>query len=187
MRQLVLAVALLVPLAVDTFAMAAALAVAGLGPQERRRVSAVFAAFEAGMPVAGVLVGGVAGRFIGAWAGYGGIAFLVLAGVLLLRADDDRESRLPALLAHARGLALLDLGLAISVDELTVGLSAGLLGLPLVVVVPWLGVQAYIATRAGFRIGGHLSEVARERSERAAGVVLLLVAGVLLAVRLLGL
>ena len=52
-------------------------------------------------------------------------------GLLLLRPgkDEDGEERRLRLLAHARGLAILDLGLGISVDELTIGLSAGLLAL----------------------------------------------------------
>jgi hypothetical protein len=45
-----------------------------------------------------------------------------VAGFLLLRPsqkENDETGRL-RLLAHARGLAILDLGLSISVDELTV-------------------------------------------------------------------
>ncbi len=122
------------PLALDTFALAAALGMAGLESRDRLRVTLVFTAFEAGMPIAGMLIGSVAGAFLGAWAGYGGIAFLFVAGLLLLRPgkeESDETGRL-RLLAHARGLAILDLGLSISVDELTVGLSAGLLGLSIV-------------------------------------------------------
>jgi len=181
-RQLLLTAGLLLPLALDTFALAAALGVAGLEKQDRLRVALVFTVFEAGMPIAGILVGRVAGNLIGAWAGYGGILFLLLAGVLLLRPDDERRLQL---LAHAHGLAIIDLGLGISVDELTVGLSAGLLGLPIAVTIVWITVQAFVAAQVGLRFGARIGEEIRERSEQAAGVALIAVALVLLALKLL--
>jgi putative Mn2+ efflux pump MntP len=161
--------------------------VAGLEKQDRLRVALVFTVFEAGMPIAGILIGRVAGNLIGRWAGYGGIVFLVIAGLLLLRPsknEDDEAGRL-RLLAHARGLAILDLGLGISVDELTVGLSAGLLALPLALTVIWIAVQAFIATQVGLRFGAGIGEEIRERSEQASGVALIGVALVLLVLKLL--
>ena len=176
----------MLPLALDTFALAAALGMAGLERRDRLRVTLVFTAFEAGMPIAGMLAGRAAGAFLGAWAGYGGIAFLLLAGAHLLRPgqkDGDEAGRL-RLLAHARGLAVLDLGLSISVDELTIGLSAGLLGLSILLTVLWIGVQAFVATQLGLRLGGRLGEEFRERAEWAAGAALIAVALVLLALKL---
>lgn len=138
------------------------------------------------MPIAGILVGRAAGALIGEWAGYGGIAFLVVAGLLMVRpGGEEAEDRRLRLLAHARGLAVLDLGLSISVDELTIGLSAGLLGLSIVVTVAWVAVQALLATQLGLRFGSRIGEVARERSERVAGVALIAIAAVLLVLRLL--
>src|SRR5437660_12762676 len=138
------------------------------------------------MPIAGILVGRIVGNLIGAWAGYGGIVFLFVAGFLLLRPgqDDENEQNRLRLLALARGLAILDLGLSISVDELTVGLSAGLLGLPVALTVIWIAIQAFVATQAGLRFGERVGEKVRERSEQAAGVALILVALVLLALKL---
>ena len=186
-RQLLITAGLLLPLALDTFALAAALGMAGLERRDRMRVALVFTVFEAGMPILGLLVGRVAGNLIGAWAGYGGILFLLIAGFLLLgpgQKQDDEGQRL-RLLAHARGLAIIDLGLSISVDELTVGLSAGLLGLSIAVTVIWIAVQAFAAAQIGLRLGARLSEAIRERSEQTAGVALILVALVLLVLKLL--
>ena len=186
-RQLLITAGLLLPLALDTFALAAALGMAGLERRDQLRVALVFTVFEAGMPIAGLLVGRVIGSVIGQWAGYGGILFLLIAGFLLLRSgqrEEDEERRL-RLLAHARGLAIIDLGLSISVDELTVGLSAGLLGLSIALTVIWIAVQAFAAAQLGLRLGARLGEAVRERSEQAAGVVLILVALVLLVLKLL--
>lgn len=168
-------------------AMGAALGVAGLEARNRLRISLVFTLFEAGMPIAGMLVGRVIGGLVGGWAGYGGIALLLLAGFLLLRPgqDDDDDARRLGLLARAQGLAVIDLGLSISIDELTVGVSAGLLAIPLAIAVLWIAVQAFVAAQVGLRLGGRLSEALRERSERIAGLALIAVALVLLTLRLL--
>jgi putative Mn2+ efflux pump MntP len=187
MRQFLITAGLLLPLALDTFALAAALGIAGLEKRDRLRVMLVFTVFEAGMPIVGMLIGRGVGGLIGQWAGYGGILFLVIAGILLLRPDkdEDGESKRLGLLAHARGLAIIDLGLSISVDELTIGLSAGLLGLSIALTVIWIGVQAFLAAQLGLRFGSRLGEEARERSEQIAGIALILVAMLLLVLKLL--
>ena len=186
MRDLFIAAGLLLPLALDTFALAAALGMAGLEARDRLRVALIFTAFEAGMPIAGMLIGRAAGALLGAWAGYGAIAFLLLAGALLLRPgqDEDGETRRLKLLAHARGLAIIDLGLSISVDELTIGLSAGLLGFSILLTVLWIGGQAFVATQVGLRLGSRLGEEFRERAEWVAGVALIVVALILLVLKL---
>jgi len=97
--------------------------------------------------------------------------------------ESDEAGRL-RLLAHARGLAIVDLGLSISVDELTVGLSAGLLGISIVLTVLWVAIQAFVATQLGLRLGGRLGEEVRERAEWVAGVALIVVALILLGLRL---
>jgi putative Mn2+ efflux pump MntP len=176
---------LILPLALDTFAMAAALGIAGIPAERRRRTSLVLAGFEAGMPVVGFLVGGAVGHVIGAFAGWTAIAFLAVAGALMLRpGGEEKEQARLRLLARAQGLAIIDLGLAISVDELAIGFSIGLLGLPLVLAVVWIGVQAFLAAQAGMRVGARLGEELRERAEQLAAVALIAMAAVLLALKL---
>jgi putative Mn2+ efflux pump MntP len=186
-RQVLLTAGLLLPLALDTLALAAALGVAGLEQRDRLRVSLVFTAFEAGMPILGIALGRLIGGVLGTYAGYAGILFLFAAGLILLRPgrDDDDEPKRLRLLAHARGLAIIDLGLSISTDELTIGLSAGLLGLSIAVTVTWIAVQAFVAAQVGLRFGARVGEALRERSEQVAGIALILVALVLLALRAL--
>ena len=188
MRQLLIAAGLLLPLGLDTFALAAALGVAGIGRRERVRVTIVFTSFETGMPIIGILLGRVAGTLLGAWATYAGIAFLVIAGALLLRPgqDEDEEARRMGLLAKASGLAIINLGLAVSIDELTIGLSAGLIGLPVLLTLVWIAVQATLATQVGLQLGSRLGGAVRERAPLIAGVMLIALAGGLLILRVLG-
>ncbi|MDQ6747892.1 MAG: manganese efflux pump MntP family protein, partial [Candidatus Dormibacteraeota bacterium] len=184
-RHVLVLAGLILPLALDTFALAAALGVAGIAPERRQRTSLVLAGFEAGMPIVGFLVGGAVGHLIGYFAGWTAIAFLVVAGALMLRpGDEEKEEGRLRLLAKAQGFAIIDLGLAISVDELAIGFSIGLLGLPLLVAVLWIGVQAFLAAQLGMRIGARLGEELRERAEQLAGVALIAMAGVLVVLKL---
>jgi len=187
-RQLLVTAGLLLPLGLDSFALAAAIGVAGVGKQDRLRVALVFAIFEAGMPILGILAGRVVGALIGEWAGWLAIGILVVAGVLLVRPgkDEEDEERRLQLLSQARGPAIVALGFSISLDELTVGLSAGLLGLSIALTVTWVAIQALIVTQLGLRIGARVGEQLRERAEQAAGGALIGVALLLLALKVLG-
>jgi hypothetical protein len=53
--------------------------------------------------------------------------------------------------------------------------------------VIWIAVQAFLVAQAGMRFGDRVGEELRERSEQAAGVALIAVALILLALKLLGL
>ena len=184
-RHLLLLAGIILPLGLDTFALAAALGVAGIPANRRGSTSLVLAAFEAGMPIVGFLIGGAVGHVIGDFAGWTAIAFLGIAGLFMLRpADEEKEEARLKLLARAQGFAIIDLGLAISVDELAVGFSLGLLGLPLVVAVIWLGVQAFLAAQIGMRVGSRLGAELRERGEQLAGLVLIGMALLLLVLKL---
>jgi putative Mn2+ efflux pump MntP len=147
-------------------------------------MSVTLAAFEGGMPIVGFLVGGAIGQVVGRFAGYTAIVSLALAGALLLRPGDDQaEQRKLRLLARARGLAVIDLGLSISVDELTIGFSLGLLGISLPLAVTWIAIQALIAAQLGMRLGSSLGEELRERAGQVAGVALIGMASLLLVLK----
>src|SRR5438876_11069294 len=99
---------LILPLALDTFALSAALGVAGFPKERRMRTSLILSGFEAGMPIIGFVVGGAVGRVVGYFAGWTAIAFLVVAGVLMLRpGDEEKEQAKLRLLARAQGLAVV--------------------------------------------------------------------------------
>ena len=165
--------ALVLPLGLDTFAVAAALGIAGLAPRERLRVSLLFSAFEAGMPLVGFLAGFAAGAALGSVADLVAIAVLIALGVYLLwpKAESDETGR-ASLLARTHGWAVIGLGVSISLDELAIGFTIGLLKLPIALVVLLIGLQAFLATQLGLRLGSRLGQEVREGAERLAGVAL---------------
>jgi manganese efflux pump family protein len=178
----------LVPLALDTFILSAALGLAGLSKKHRVRTSLILASFEAVMPIVGVVIGRGIGHFVGSFAGYTAAIVIGLAGLLMLRPGkgEDTEAERVKLLAHFQGMAIIDLGISISLDELTIGMSLGLLDVALVYVVIYLGVQAFAAAQLGLWLGSRLSDTLREGAEQLAGVLLLLTALALVALKLTG-
>jgi putative Mn2+ efflux pump MntP len=80
---------------------------------------------------------------------------------------------------------VLGLGVSISIDELAIGFTIGLLHFPVFVVVVLIGAQAFILTQLGIRLGQRIGERIREGAERLAGVALAALGLVLLVEKLI--
>ena len=178
-------IALILPLCLDTFAVAAALGMTRPTGAQRIRFSLLFAAFEGGMPVIGLVVGAGLGRVIGDWSEYVAIAALVGLGAYMLWARDEDEERMQKL-AATRGPAVIALGLSVSLDELAIGFSLGLLNVPIIPAIVLIAAQAFVVSQVGFALGSRVGAPTREGAERLAGAVLLVIAGALLVGRILG-
>jgi putative Mn2+ efflux pump MntP len=177
--------ALLLPLSLDTFAVAAALAAAGLARSQRLRVSLIFAGFETAMPLIGIGVGHAIGHTVGSFADYLASAALIALGAFLLFGDGDDETDTAATLARAHGLAVLALGISISLDELAIGFSIGLLRLPLAWSIGLIAAQALLAAQLGLRLGSRLGDHLRKRAGRFAGLALIVLGVAFLAERII--
>lgn len=177
-------VALVLPLGLDTFAVAAALGALGIARQRRLRISLLFAAFEAGMPLIGLGLGAPLGHAIGSTADFVAIGVLVAFGLYTLLRGEPADERLSELI-EPRGVSALLLGISISLDELAIGFTFGLLRLPAALVIALIALQAFILTQLGLRVGHRLSERLRENAERLAGLALVVLGFVLLGEKLL--
>ena len=175
------------PLGVDSFAVAAALGTAGLTTAaERLRISAIFVAFEAGMPLIGVAAGGGLARLIGAVADYVAAAAVAGLGIFMLFHDTgSAEERQGTRLTSTHGLAILALGISISLDEFAIGFSLGLVRLPVVPVIIAIALVALAASQLGLALGSRTSERFRERAEKLAAIALILLGAYLIAERTL--
>jgi manganese efflux pump family protein len=175
--------ALVVPLGLDTFGVAVALGIAGLPREHRLRVSLLFAAFEAAMPLIGVALGAPLGRAIGSVADYVAVVLIVSLGMYMLLVENDAEDRLLSLTQRG-SLGAVALGVSISLDELAIGFSAGLLRLPIPAMIIAIAAQAFIVTQIGLRLGGRVGEAMREATEKLAGAALVGLGAILLVTRL---
>jgi putative Mn2+ efflux pump MntP len=155
-----------IPLGFDTFAVAVALGLHGLHPL---RPALLFTLFETAMPLIGIAVGRYVGLRFGALAVYIGAIVLIGIGVHTLRetlvADDEAGS---LSFESVRGILLA--GSAISTDEIAMGFPLGALGLPIVVVLAAIAVQAFSATVIGILVGRRIGTALGRRTSHIAGI-----------------
>jgi putative Mn2+ efflux pump MntP len=161
------------PLGLDTFAVSASLGMRGLPRRERLKVSLLMAAFEMTMPVVGLLVGHALGHAIGDAATWVAVAVLAVLGGWMLFHEEEPEGERAAELAAVGGFAVVALGISISLDELAIGFTIGLLHLSLWLAIVLIGVQAFLFSQLGLRLGSRLNDALRERAEQLAGLALL--------------
>jgi putative Mn2+ efflux pump MntP len=172
------------PLGLDTFAVAAALGIRGLPERQRLRVSLLMSAFEMAMPIVGLLLGRALGQLVGSAADYVAIGVLALLGAWMLVHEEAEEGEKVVQLAEGQGVAMVMLGISISLDELAIGFTIGLLHLSLWLAVLLIGLQAFAFAQLGLRIGARLNATLRERAEQLAGVALLGLAALLVVEKL---
>lgn len=163
----------ILPLGLDTFAVSAALGVQRPEKRDRLRISLVMASFEAVMPLIGLLLGRGLGQIVGDAADYIAIVVLAAVGVWMILNDDDDEAEKAARFVGAHGWVLVAIGISISLDELAMGFTIGLLHLNLWLAIVLIGAQAFLFAQLGLRLGGRLNEMMRERAEQLAGLALL--------------
>jgi len=165
------------PLGLDTFAIAAVVGgTSQLRGWVRWRITAIFVLFEGGMPLVGLVLGSSLGNAIGSTADYlsGGL-LLLLAGYLKWADNDDDdddddekgEVAKARRFTSARGLALLGLGLSISLDELAIGVSVGIGSHPtrLATIVALIALQTLIVSQLGLSLSARINGRLRERIE----------------------
>ena len=160
------------PLGLDTFAVSAALGMQRPQERDRLRISLVMTGFETAMPLVGLALGRALGAVVGSAADYVAIVVLASVGVWMLVHEDD-ESESASQLASARGIVLVAIGISISLDELAMGFTIGLLHLSIWLAVVLIGLQTIVVSQLGLRLGARISENARENTERLAGVALI--------------
>ncbi|MCL6547663.1 MAG: manganese efflux pump MntP family protein [Alicyclobacillus sp.] len=162
-------IALILSLGMDTLMMSIALGF--FHTKGKVKVALTFACAEAIMPLIGLLIGKAAGRLVGDWASLiGGIALVAVAVWLIVFEDEDEEEQ--KLARNLVGWTLVVTALSISLDELAVGFSIGLIGVPVILTIVLVAVQAFVFTFLGLTFGSRLKRYLGEWAEKWAGIVL---------------
>lgn len=183
---LILAAAVILPLALDTAAVSTAMGLTPMSARRRVGLGLLFAVFEGGMPAVGLLLGASIGTAIGALADYAAIAALAGLGIYTLAANEAKEQERLERFSGARGGALIGLGLSVSLDELAIGFSWGLAKVPLGQALILVAAQAFIVSQIGFRVGSQVGERVRDGAGRAAAIALIVIAVLLLVAKVTG-
>lgn len=180
---MIAAALLFLSLGLDTFAVAIGLGLSGLPRSQWRRVGLAFAFFEGVMPIVGLVVGNHLGHAVGQWAGYGAAGLLILVGAHEIRGSlSDDDDKLPSV----EGGKLLLAGLSVSLDELAVGFSLGVLRVPVGPALGYIALQAFVITFLGLSWGTRIGRRSGEKAELVGGIVLAVLGLALLTNQLTG-
>jgi putative Mn2+ efflux pump MntP len=162
-------------LSADCFAVAlgASTSTKSISRLQMLRVCLAFGAAQALMPVLGWLGGKTLVNLISDydhWVAFG--LLLVIGGRMIWESfhskeDEGRERD------FSKGLPLLILALATSIDALAVGISFAFLSADIVVAVLTIGAVCFLITGVGFLAGRKAGQVLGERAETAGGIILI--------------
>lgn len=157
---------------------ATALALGALGQEKRLwRILTVFAAFEFGVPLIGLWLGQNASEYLSGKGAWLGPLLLAALGVMTLF-QSTRDTRSQKALARKmttwRGLILLSAGL--SLDNLVIGFSLGLGGIPPLAMAATIMVLSVIFAWIGLQIGGRSRRNFESLTEVISGLLLIALA-----------
>jgi len=166
-----------VALAMDAFSVSisAGIIIKEPGPGHYFRLAFHFGLFQGVMPVLGYAGGMYLVDYISAYDHW--IAFFLLAfiGIKMIREsfsenDDEKAHRDPS-----RGMRLVVLAVATSIDALAVGFSLGILNSPIFVPSIIIGVTCALFSAAGIAIGSRASRYLGRWGEVLGGSVLIII------------
>lgn len=171
--------AIAVALAMDAFAvsLATGICLRQASASQLLRMAVAFGFFQALMPVAGWLLGLSVRSHIEAYHPWVAFGLLSLVGGKMvyegIKGEDPGENCKPK--DPTKGLQLIVLSVATSIDALAVGLSFSVLGEPIWFPAVVIGIVCFVITAAGVKIGcmvRHVTVVSRY-AEILGGVTLI--------------
>jgi putative Mn2+ efflux pump MntP len=174
-------------LSMDTFAVTVGLSLVlkGLTTAQSLRLASAFGFFQFGMAAAGGLAGENLVRVIGGFDHWvaAGLLFFV-GGKMIWESFHDKDEEAQKDKDPTKGLSLLLLAVATSLDSLGVGLSLGTMRAAVLYPAVVIGTVTFVVTGTASRVGPALGRVIGRRAEAAGGAVLILIGIRILATHL---
>ena len=160
-------------MAMDAFAVSLGSGVKiGPGPRPLFRIAFHFGLFQAVMPVIGWLFGNTIEPYVkdyDHWVAFGLLAFV---GIRMIRSglskDEEETPKDPS-----RGLTMVMLAIAVSIDALAIGLSLGLLGITIWTPAIIIGLVTGVLSLIGLRVGNGFGKRYGKPVEVLGGLVLI--------------
>lgn len=145
-----------VALAMDAFAVAIATGVTlkNVSLRQSFRLSWHFGLFQAMMPILGWFFGSSIGRYVenyGHWLAF--VLLFLVGGNMIREAFEIEEEEISAKKDATKGITLVILSVATSIDALAVGLSLSLLDVSIIFPAIVIGIVAGLFTIAGLHLG----------------------------------
>jgi putative Mn2+ efflux pump MntP len=172
----VLVFGLAVALAMDCFAVSMGLACGerGLTMRQAVRMAFFFGGFQFGMPVLGWLAGENVVRLMKSYDHWIAFGLLVLVGGKMIfeffgLSEEEKAGRPD----QTRGVRLLVLSLATSIDALAVGLSLGVIKVGILYPAAVIGAVCFLMTIVGARLGPVVGRIAGRWAELLGGLILI--------------
>lgn len=161
-------------LALDAFAVSLGVGTAHLATSFRPifRLSFHFGLFQFGMPVLGWFSGSRVTHLISAWDHWLALGLLSVVGGRMVRSGLSREQES----FHgdpSRGLSLVMLSLATSIDAFAVGLSLAMIGVHILYPSVVIGLVTAGLSLLGLKIGDRLGQRFGKRMEVVGGLILI--------------
>lgn len=163
-----------VGLAMDALAVAvtAGIILPEITPRHYFRLSFHFGLFQAFMPVIGWLAGRTIAGHIQAWDHWIAFGLLGFIGGKMIYESfrDHREHTIPD---PTRGLPLVMLSFATSIDALAIGLSLAILGVEIAIPAVIIGLITMLLTLIGMKVGQKIGLLFGSWVEKIGGVILI--------------
>jgi manganese efflux pump family protein len=177
----VFAVAMAVGL--DVLAISVGVGVARLARGASLKLGFTFAGSEIAMQLIGYELGAGAGRAFGEVAAYIGCALLAAIGLFMIRSSFrlDSEGKFDV----TSGSGLVATALSVSLDSLGVGIALPGVSIPLLPLLITVSITTTSFTLIGLAFGARLGERYESRAERAAGIMLIALAALFTAEKLM--
>ena len=162
-------------LAMDAFAVSIAVSASlkGVSRSQTLRLSFYFGLFQFLMPVIGYFAGISVARFISAYDHWVALSLLTFIGGRMVIGSFGEDREIKAGEDPTRGITLIVLSIATSIDALAVGLSFAMLKVNVWYPSAIIGVVAFAMTSLGMNIGSRLGAKFGHRMELVGGIVLI--------------
>ena len=136
------------------------------------RLAMAFGIFQFVMPIAGWLAGQTVVSFITNYDHWIAFALLAYVGGKMIREGFEKESE-EEKADQTRGLPLLFLSIATSIDALAIGFSFSVLKVPILFPATIIGIVCFLMTAIGMIFGKALAKIFGKKVEIFGGIVLI--------------
>jgi putative Mn2+ efflux pump MntP len=168
-----------VALAMDVFAVsvAAGIALKCVDIRQTFRMSWHFGLFQAVMPIIGWSIGLTVRSFFQRYDHWAAFALLAFVGLHMIREAFKEDNETCAQKDPTRGMVLIILSVATSIDALTVGFSFSLLNVSIWIPAVIIEIVSILFSIVGLKVGEELGELSSvsKYAEIAGGIVIILI------------